>query len=936
MKKILVIDDEQSVRIALVSALNSAGYAIRETANGAEGLALALTDQPDLVLCDIQMAGMDGLELLKAFRVRPETSAVPVILMTGQALEAGARTSMNLGADDHLQKPFSMEQLLVAVRARLQRQAGIHLAGEAERTLAAEQLQLLTSALESAANGILITDRTGRIEWANSALCKLTGYTFAEVVGQNPRLLKSGHQSREFYANMWQLILAGQVWQGELVNRRKDGTCYDEELTITPIPGRNGEIEHFIAIKQDVSERKRSEKIVRESEARFHSLFVNMPEGIACCEMLFEGSRAVDFIYREVNPAFERLTGLQQVCGKKVSEVIPGIHQANPELLEIYGRVVLTGKPERFENFLRPLQIWFSISVYRQQAGHFIAVFDNITTRKQTEQALAYERDLLQALMNNLPDHIYFKDASSRFLRINQALAQHLGLQSSEAAIGKSDADFFPAGQARQKLEDEQRLLATGTPVLGLVEKSDTAMGEKWVSSIKVPTCGTDGKITGLVGISRDITQRKQAEEELKRRTAFLEAQLHCSIDGILVVDENGKKMLQNQRMIDLFKVPQPVVNDPDDAKLLNWVTQAAKDTEQFLTRVRYLYAHPHETGRDEIELKDGTVLDRYSAPMTGQGGQYYGRIWTFRDITERKQAETERQRMELQLRQSQKLESIGQLAAGIAHEINTPTQYVGDNTRFVKESFEAIVKLLKCHEELFAAATQNGITPELLARNREVLAASDLEYIYVQIPSALAQTLEGVGRVAKIVRAMKEFSHPGGKEKVPADLNKAIESTATVASNEWKYVADLKLELEPALPLVPCLLGEFNQCVLNLIVNAAHAIGDVIRKKPGTKGLITVQTRADGDHVEVRVTDTGTGIPEAVRPRIFELFFTTKGIGKGTGQGLAMIYGSIVNRHGGTVTFETEVGRGTTFIIRVPLKPKAEVPANPQASPKP
>jgi signal transduction histidine kinase len=293
----------------------------------------------------------------------------------------------------------------------------------------------------------------------------------------------------------------------------------------------------------------------------------------------------------------------------------------------------------------------------------------------------------------------------------------------------------------------------------------------------------------------------------------------------------------------------------------------------------------------------------------------------TIRDLTEIKQAEKERQLMEVQLRQSQKLESIGQLAAGVAHEINTPTQYVGDNTRFVKDSFPAIMQVLKSHEALLAAVKNQAVTPELLAQSEALLQESDLEYLYLQIPTALKETLEGVERVSKIVRAMKEFSHPGGKEKSPANLNKAIESTTTVARNEWKYVADLKLELEPELPPVPCFLGEFNQCILNLIVNAAHAIGDVVKKNPGTKGLITVQTRRDGEHVAVRVTDTGTGIPEAVRSKIFEPFFTTKDVGKGTGQGLAMVYGCLVNRHGGTVTFETETGRGTTFILRLPVK---------------
>jgi signal transduction histidine kinase len=317
--------------------------------------------------------------------------------------------------------------------------------------------------------------------------------------------------------------------------------------------------------------------------------------------------------------------------------------------------------------------------------------------------------------------------------------------------------------------------------------------------------------------------------------------------------------------------------------------------------------------------------------PIYGPAGKIIGLVGVSRDLTAFKQAELGRQMMELQLRQSQKLESIGQLAAGIAHEINTPTQYVGDNTRFVKDSFENILKVLQIHKELLAAVKQNAITPELVLRNEEILVASDLDYLCEQIPSALKETLEGVERVGKIVRAMKEFSHPGGKEKTSADLNRAIESTVTVARNEWKYVAEVKLELEPNLPLVSCFLGEFNQCILNLIVNAAHAIGDVVKANPSTKGLIIVQTRHDGgEHVEVRVTDTGTGIPEAVRPKIFEPFFTTKDVGKGTGQGLALIYGTITKRHGGTVTFETETGKGTTFILRLPIQPDAGTEAVP------
>jgi signal transduction histidine kinase len=211
-------------------------------------------------------------------------------------------------------------------------------------------------------------------------------------------------------------------------------------------------------------------------------------------------------------------------------------------------------------------------------------------------------------------------------------------------------------------------------------------------------------------------------------------------------------------------------------------------------------------------------------------------------------------------------------------------------------------------------------LAPEQLAHADEILAASDIDYLVEQVPAAVTQSLEGVERVTKIIRAMKEFSHPGGKEKTPADLNKAIKSTTTVARNEWKYHAELTLDLDKELPLVPCFLGEFNQAILNLVVNASHAIQDASRIQPGTRGMITVSTRRLGDDVEVRVSDTGTGIAEEHRAHIFEPFFTTKDVGKGTGQGLSVIYSCIVKKHGGTVNFETEIGKGTTFIVRLPI----------------
>jgi signal transduction histidine kinase len=274
----------------------------------------------------------------------------------------------------------------------------------------------------------------------------------------------------------------------------------------------------------------------------------------------------------------------------------------------------------------------------------------------------------------------------------------------------------------------------------------------------------------------------------------------------------------------------------------------------------------------------------------------------------------SESKRLELELHQSQKLEAVGRLAAGIAHEINTPIQYIGDNTRFLAEAFEALRTMLARQREVLAQAAP----PEAVAGLARVAESLDLEYVVEQVEPAIARTLDGVQRVATIVRAMKEFAHPDQKEMVATDLNRALQATLDVARNEYKYVADVELALG-ALPPVTCHAGDVNQVFLNLIVNAAHAIGDVV-KGTGAKGRIRIATAREGTAmVLVTVDDTGGGIPAAIQDKIFEPFFTTKEVGKGTGQGLA-IARSIVEKHKGTIRFCSRPGDGTTFQIRLPI----------------
>lgn len=278
----------------------------------------------------------------------------------------------------------------------------------------------------------------------------------------------------------------------------------------------------------------------------------------------------------------------------------------------------------------------------------------------------------------------------------------------------------------------------------------------------------------------------------------------------------------------------------------------------------------------------------------------------------------TELRRLERELAAAQKLESVGRLAAGVAHEINTPVQFVSDNVQFVRTSMTDVTLVLRAYRDLRRAVEACGDAAATARLASEAEKAADLDFIMENAPPALDSSLEGLGRIATIVRSMKEFAHPDHAEKTSADLNQAIKSTLVIAHNEYKYVAELETDFGE-LPPVPCYLGEINQVVLNLLINAAHAISDVV-KDSGAMGKLTVRTRFDADEVEIAIGDTGTGIPEAAREKIFDPFFTTKQVGRGTGQGLAIAHSVIVKKHGGAIRFETEIGKGTIFYIRLPV----------------
>ncbi len=281
----------------------------------------------------------------------------------------------------------------------------------------------------------------------------------------------------------------------------------------------------------------------------------------------------------------------------------------------------------------------------------------------------------------------------------------------------------------------------------------------------------------------------------------------------------------------------------------------------------------------------------------------------------------SKRRRREAQSMQEDRMVAVGTLAAGIAHEINTPVQFVSDSVHFLQEASGDVFALVEALQRLRHAVAEGADAErlrELLQDVADMEEQADLEYLEEHVPAAFGRVVEGMERVSTIVRSMKEFSHPSSGEREPFDLNRAVEMTVTIARNEYKYVADLELDLAP-VPPIQGFPDEINQVILNLVVNAAHAIADA---SEGTdrRGTLTVRTRCEDDSVVLEVQDTGTGIPEGLRERIFEPFFTTKEVGKGTGQGLALAWRVVVEHHGGQIWLESEIGRGTTFFVRLPM----------------
>ena len=529
--------------------------------------------------------------------------------------------------------------------------------------------------------------------------------------------------------------------------------------------------------------------------------------------------------------------------------------------------------------------------------------------------------------LESIGDAVISADALGRVEFMNAVAAQLTGWDPAEA-FGRPITEVFPIvnAQTREPAENStDRVLREGA-VVGLANHTVLLARdgtERQIADSCAPIHDEDRRVIGAVLVFRDVTEEYHRREQMRESEARYRAVFEGAGEGIMVADiETRRFLFCNTLWCSMFgysqeDVPNLRVVDLHPVESLSLVAQT------FDAQV---------VGDQELALdvpclrRDGS---QFIASVRARPVQFAGRRCTigfFSDASERlayatrlKSERARRQQAEIELRHAQKLEAVGQLAAGIAHEINTPTQFVGDSIHFLADSFEDSSVLTAEYRRALSSVASLPGCEEIARRVAEAEEAADIAFIEENVPSAFQRALEGIGRIATIVNAMKEFAHPDRREKSPADLNRALQATLTIARNEYKYVADAVTEFAD-LPPVVCHAGDLNQVFLNLLVNAAHAIADAVGKSEA-RGRITVRTSSEDGYARIDVSDTGCGVPEKIRDRIFEPFFTTKEVGRGSGQGLAIARAIVVDRHGGTLDFESEVGKGTTFTIRLPFE---------------
>lgn len=774
-----------------------------------------------------------------------------------------------------------------------------------------ESEERLRSVTQSASDAIISVDDQGLVISWNKSAERIFGYEETEMLDKSlaaiiPDRYRDSHTAGIERAKMdGPRTLIGRTV--EIEGLRKDGSEFPIEISVSEWSA--GGRKFFSGIVRDVTKRREAEGALRNSEAMLKSVMDNLPTPLHLKDR--EGR------YLLVNKKYEEWhkVSLEELKGLTVFDF------AEPEIAEAYSafdkKAMENGVAQERELETRypdgktraTVGIKFPI---RNAEGATVGVgglaFD-ITERKRDEAEL---RKLSHALEQS-PASVTITDADGDIEYVNPKTEQVTGYTADEL-FGRNSRILKTGYTSPEEYERLWQTITAGGVWRGEFRNRKKNGEIFWESASISPIKAPDGTITHFVAVKEDITTRKEAENALRES----EERFRLVTDAVPVlmayVDAERRFRFNNKAYEDWLGIPS-------DEMAGRYVSEVVGDdvyqpVSQYIDEV--LSGKRVEFEAESTTVDGGRrVIEGIFIPHVDNDGDVAGYFSLITDVTERKREREEKVALERELQNASKLEAVGQLASGIAHEINTPTQYIGDNLRFLKEAYGDFETVLKAYRKLARSAGEAGVLEDEVAAAEAAVQEADLDYLLEEIPEATDQAIGGTEQVARIVLAMKEFSHPATKEKSAIDLNKAIQTTITVCRNEWKYVADLDTDLDPELPPVTCLAGEINQVFLNIIVNAAHAI----ETNPDVeKGRITVSTRRDNGHAVIRIADNGAGIPEDARDSVFVPFFTTKEVGKGTGQGLAIAHDIVVKKHGGEISFETETAKGTTFIIRLPI----------------
>ncbi|MFZ0799643.1 MAG: CHASE domain-containing protein [Terriglobales bacterium] len=717
-------------------------------------------------------------------------------------------------------------------------------------------------------------------------------------------------------------------------------------------------------LKAHLAERKRAEEALGASERRYRSLVHNIPD------VVWTSDAKGCFAY--VSPNIERLSGfaVEEVHAQGSRLFFSCIHPDDIHKVKDGFRALFTeGQACDVECRVRRKSgewVWVrdrALTTYEQDGNLYAdGLLSDITDRKRVEDRLRVQYNTARALA----ECDTLDEAAPKIL---QSLCNLLGWEygalwgvDPEANVLRWVNSWHGTRPDLAEMEALQRQI-TISPGTGLAGGVWSSGQPSWIpditsleGSIKIPALlGLRAAVTFPIvsgGVVLSVMQLFSRQVESPDEQVLEMLMAIAGQIGPLIDRQRAEEALQQSEerarllfatiphaafVFDIASLNFLEVNDAavvqygysrdEFLRMKATDIRPAEEAERFNQYLQQIRSNKGAAGQWKHRSKDGRIID---VDIHFHSLEYDGR----RAYLAIAQDVTERNRLEIDLRHAQKLEAVGSLAAGIAHEINTPIQFVGDNTRFLRDAFADLTEILEKYHHLRDAAASGGAGQELAEEVARAEKAADIDYVVTEIPKAIEQSLDGVMRVATLVRAMKVFAHPDRKEKAATDINEALLSTLTVARNELKYVANVETELGD-LPMVVCNIGELNQVFLNLLVNAAHAIG-AAKKGTDEKGLIRVRTSLEEGAVLISIADTGSGIPEDIRDKVFDPFFTTKESGKGTGQGLAIARSVVVDRHGGRLTFASEVGKGTTFYVHLPLNETKPVEEETSSHPLP